>query len=194
MKEMNSRQKQAIEKKLKITSAAMELFSNGNFNEVKIADICKKAECSVGLFYHYFESKEDIIREGYAGIDTLIQESFSKIPEEDPLKRISIFMRTCGEIITKLGVNFVSNAYRQCLLDDQEFTTSKERIAYGMIENLVETAIVLRKLQVKDSKAFISLLNRMARGDIFEWCLKFGSFSLPDLMEEDTKRILSLNM
>lgn len=93
-----------------------------------------------------------------------------------------------------MGVNFVSNAYRQCLLDDQEFTTSKERIAYGMIENLVETAIVLRKLQVKDSKAFISLLNRMARGDIFEWCLKFGSFSLPDLMEEDTKRILSLNM
>lgn len=100
MKEMNSRQKQAIETKLKITSAAMELFSNGNFNEVKIADICKKAECSVGLFYHYFESKEDIIREGYAGIDTLIQESFSKIPEEEPLKRISIFMRTCGEIIT----------------------------------------------------------------------------------------------
>lgn len=44
----------------KIMSVALKLFATRGYDSVTVDDITSEAKCSHGLFYHYFESKDDI--------------------------------------------------------------------------------------------------------------------------------------
>jgi TetR/AcrR family transcriptional regulator, fatty acid metabolism regulator protein len=57
---ITKRQEQALETKERIYSAAIDLMDREGFENITIADISKKAGVSVGAFYHYFTSKNDI--------------------------------------------------------------------------------------------------------------------------------------
>ena len=47
----------------KILEAALSLFGTKGYRSTSIADIVKSAGISKGLVYHYFESKEDLLRQ-----------------------------------------------------------------------------------------------------------------------------------
>lgn len=48
------------ERKENIIKKSLYLFAFHGYSEVKIDDITKASECSHGLFYHYFATKEDV--------------------------------------------------------------------------------------------------------------------------------------
>jgi len=52
---LTNRQVQALTTKNKIYNIAVELLEESRYENIKIEDICKKAEVSVGSFYNYFE-------------------------------------------------------------------------------------------------------------------------------------------
>jgi len=60
---LTNRQLQAIKSKNKIYNASIELLANIGFDKIGIEDICKHAGVSVGSFYTYFKSKNDILIE-----------------------------------------------------------------------------------------------------------------------------------
>lgn len=59
-----AQQNQVIKDKrrTKIIAAAVRVFASKDYDSVAIDDITTVVDCSHGLFYHYFEAKEDIIR------------------------------------------------------------------------------------------------------------------------------------
>ena len=57
-----NRQKQAAASKNKLVAAAMELFNEKGYEQTTVQDICKRAGLSVGVFYHYFPSKSDVLQ------------------------------------------------------------------------------------------------------------------------------------
>lgn len=65
-KPLTKRQLQAKASREKIFKTAQLLFSEKGYNNVSVADICKEAGVSVGLFYNYFKSKSDISIESLA--------------------------------------------------------------------------------------------------------------------------------
>ena len=52
---LTNRQVQALTTKNKIYNIAVELLEESRYENIKIENICKKAEVSVGSFYNYFE-------------------------------------------------------------------------------------------------------------------------------------------
>ena len=67
-------QKEREEKKQLIKSVALELFSHESYLATSISKIAKKVGMSKGLFYNYFESKEELLEE-------LLQDGFNKIAQ-----------------------------------------------------------------------------------------------------------------
>ncbi|MEC1178662.1 TetR/AcrR family transcriptional regulator [Metasolibacillus meyeri] len=57
---MNSRQQQKEQRRQLILQTALDLFIRKGYGETKIADIAKAANMSMGLLFHYFESKEKL--------------------------------------------------------------------------------------------------------------------------------------
>lgn len=84
-----NRQKQKAQKTLdNILGAATELFATEEFNNVSVADIVAKANCSIGAFYGHFKSKEELATKVWlTEMLALIRESVekgSRIKETEP--------------------------------------------------------------------------------------------------------------
>lgn len=60
---MSSRDEQKEQRRKLIISKALELFAKKGYSDTKIGDIAKAADMSVGLMFHYFESKEQLYEE-----------------------------------------------------------------------------------------------------------------------------------
>ena len=69
-------------RKAKILKKALKLFAINGFDNVTVDDITEAANCSHGLLYHYFNTREDIYNElletkkkSYSKFDLPIQEA-----------------------------------------------------------------------------------------------------------------------
>lgn len=60
---MPTRQEQKEQRRQEIMYAALDLFVKRGYAATKIADIAKAVSMSVGLLFHYFESKEKLYEE-----------------------------------------------------------------------------------------------------------------------------------
>ena len=73
MKELTSRQQQAIATKKRIREAAYALLLNQSFEQLKMSDIAAEAGVSVGTLYHHFASKEELFFSGYHEFDLMVE-------------------------------------------------------------------------------------------------------------------------
>lgn len=89
---MTTREEQKEQRRQLIITKALELFAKKGYSDTKIGDIAKAADMSVGLMFHYFESKEqlyeELIRMGVEGTNTPLNMNF-----ENPLDYFSGFVR-----------------------------------------------------------------------------------------------------
>ena len=60
---MGSRKEQAAQTRQKIMDAAIELINQKEYDQIKISDIAKACEMSIGNFYHYFKSMDELFAE-----------------------------------------------------------------------------------------------------------------------------------
>jgi AcrR family transcriptional regulator len=63
------RARQREQARARLLIAAKEVFEEKGFLDVRVSDITKRAGVSYGLFYHYFDSKQEIFRELAAMVD-----------------------------------------------------------------------------------------------------------------------------
>ncbi|MCL6457256.1 MAG: TetR/AcrR family transcriptional regulator [Gorillibacterium sp.] len=81
---MSKREVQKEQRRKKILSVSLDLFIRKSYNATRMSDIAEKADMSMGLFFHYFASKEKVYEElvqiGLAGT-----QGFMQFDQENPL-------------------------------------------------------------------------------------------------------------
>lgn len=89
---MTLRNEQKEQRRALIIDKAIELFAKKGYAETTIGDIAKAADMSVGLMFHYFESKEklfeELVRYGANATDTPRELNF-----ENPLDYFEGFLK-----------------------------------------------------------------------------------------------------
>ena len=178
---LTNRQKQAIQSRLHISNAALELFRNNDYDSIKITDICKAAGVSVGAFYHYFKSKDDIIKITYQELDRLVVEKITDTSYNDYLEPIIDINYQGGLIMEEMGSSFVISAYQLMLRDSNPATTDYNRSSYKLLEKYIDLALEHGELKSEASvKEIADYLMMIARGVMLDWCLYQGSYSIAD--------------
>lgn len=192
MKELTSRDIQSIKTKNKIIECANNLFTTKNYEDVKITDICKSAGVSVGAFYHYFSSKEDIINDAYADFDALTKEMMQSKTFESSFKAILFLLYCQVKAISDKGYVFGTCYFKNQLTNKEKYILNKERYFYKQLLNEVTTAIENGEIHYKSAEKLTDFLLRISRGSIYDWCLHEGSYDLIEQATEDVKYILNL--
>ncbi|MCR5267954.1 MAG: TetR/AcrR family transcriptional regulator [Lachnospiraceae bacterium] len=86
-----TRQEQKEMRREQIRMKALELFVTKGFSETKISDIAGELKISVGLLFHYYESKEQLLMElvqfGVEGTKAAEQ-----VPKDDPAGYFRMFL------------------------------------------------------------------------------------------------------
>ncbi len=93
-----TRKEQKEEKKQMILMTALKLFVERGYHETKISDIAAAVPMSVGLLFHYFESKEVLLKE-LVSMGAQYTESVSKVPDTDPEAFFKTFLNQLFEFI-----------------------------------------------------------------------------------------------
>lgn len=82
---MSTRDEQKEQRRQLIMDTALELFAKKGYADTKIGDIAKAADMSVGLMFHYFESKEklleELVRYGAEATNTPCELNFENPPD-----------------------------------------------------------------------------------------------------------------
>ncbi len=125
----------------KILQASLELFGTKGFLSTSIADIVEKAGVSKGLMYHYYSSKEDLLR---ALLDLLNEEEASTMKDvftDDPAttmeNMIRVFFQTMRDNFEQWS--FIASLSMQ--VEKFDFVRDLTKEKYGHYMTLVENLL-----------------------------------------------------
>lgn len=183
------RHEQAQETKNRIYNSAIELMEHYGFDNMTVADISEKAGISVGAFYHYFDSKNDILAEIFNRADeyfsTQVVTSLSKgsIPEQ-----IVEYFDYYAKFNIASGVETTQQLFNPKI----KFFIMEERPMLEILKDLIckgqENKEIRRDM---DATELVSYLFIMARGIVFEWSLYDGEYDLQATMHRFMENLVS---
>lgn len=190
---LNKRAQQAFESKNRIFDSAIDLFNEMGFENTTIDNICKKAGVSTGLFYNYFDSKDQIIVDVYNTMDLDYVAVYNELPKNcDLFEKLFLMVNYIATSTQSLGKSFLRIVYRHFLMLEKENVSllNESRPIYKFLNEFIEegqqTGQITTELGPQEIQFII--LN-VIRGVFFQWALYDGSF---DLVPETEKAVLAL--
>lgn len=180
-KKLTSRQIQAAETRDKIYHTAYNLMKKKGFNEISIEDISKKAGVSVGTFYHYFKSKNDILYEVYQRADNYFKDVPNRMKSENSMEQIVEYFQYYAKYADQSNIGFTAHLYSI----ENKFFLKKGRLMQTILEDIIRQGQEKNEIiKLKPPEEIVDLLFLIARGVIFDWVLKDGNYNLEDRMTE----------
>lgn len=188
-KSITKRQEQALETKDRIYSAAIELMDRDGFENITIADISKMAGVSVGAFYHYFTSKNDILAEIFRKADEYFSTQViaglksGSIPE-----RIIEYFDHYAKFNVRSGMELTQQLFNPKI----KFFIKKDRPMLTILDDLIQEGQQKREIRAdEDPEELSRFLFVMARGIVFEWSVYDGSYDLEAQMHKYMECLVS---
>ncbi len=109
-------------RKDKIITKTVKLFATKGFDTITIDDISKASNCAHGLFYHYFEVKEDLYNAIVTQFETKYASkvlNFNEIEKLEPLDAIKAIIHYYHSVLDEADVivcysRLALNKFYQC--------------------------------------------------------------------------------
>ncbi len=188
MAKLTKRKLQAIETKNRIYETGVELMELKGFENITIEEISKKAGVSVGAFYHYFKSKEDILYKLFENADDFIKnKSIETIQGATATVKILSFFEYLAKLYIVYGIDVVKALYKT----QTSLFLCKTSIRFVKLQNIVLLGIEQGELDPAFSaEQTTDFLFTAARGVALKWCFSNGKTDLVKEMREYMTRLM----
>ncbi|MEJ2641594.1 MAG: TetR/AcrR family transcriptional regulator [Desulfosarcinaceae bacterium] len=185
---LTKRQAQARKTKSNIYKVATQLMDKKGFNNTTIEEISKKAKVSVGTFYLYYRSKDEIFQELFYKADAYFKNQVApRLKGKNALDQIASFFQYYARYNQARGLD----AIRQLYNTKNKLFIAKNRYMHLLLMQLIEAGQQQREIIPDDSPQNIAdYLFVMARGIVYDWCLHDGDYDLEAVMRRHITRLL----
>jgi TetR/AcrR family fatty acid metabolism transcriptional regulator len=189
---LTKRQMQSIKTKNKIYKVAIELMEKKGFGNITIEEISKKAKVSVGAFYHYYNSKEDILCEIFNRADEYFEHVVAhELRESDlnSLEQIVVFFKSYAKYNVERGLENVSQLYNT----KNKFFIARERYMITLLDEIVSEGQKKGEI-IRDMapESITDYLFTAGRGVIIDWCIHEAGYDLEEAMEKYMSRLVTV--
>ncbi|ACO29085.1 MULTISPECIES: TetR/AcrR family transcriptional regulator [Bacillus] len=179
-KNLTKRKQQALLTQSNIFLVFLNLTKEKKFENITIEDICKKANVSVGTFYHYFSSKEDIYKKLFQQIEENLHVELENIAQHATAQRTILnFFQCIAEYTTKLELHInLLNDYNKRIFTYQPsliYKTLNDFVYKGQLEKELTN-----DMSVEEITTYLFII---ARGLILDWCVADREYSLEQRMD-----------
>ncbi|MBR3397194.1 MAG: TetR/AcrR family transcriptional regulator [Lachnospiraceae bacterium] len=168
--------------KSRIVSAAWKLFYEYGYSNTTIDDIIELAQTSKGSFYHYFESKDDLL----GSLSYLFDEKYEELTEAmDPSlspaeKLVYINQELFLMIENTVPVTLLTQLFRsQLTTKGEKHLLDPDRIYYRLLRKIAaegkEKNCFREDLSVNDITKAYAIYERAM---MYDWCICGGNYSL----------------
>lgn len=171
---MTKREQQRIETRKKIYDIALDLFLEKGFDKVSVQMIVKKANLSIGAFYHHFASKEALIDEGYRDFDKQLEKEYQTSNPKAGKEAIYFLIHNQNEACFDMGVELTSVFFKNQIGIKHDYMFDTNRFLVKKLEENIECI----NTSFSSTDEIVLQLLRVTRGTIYDWCLHNGDFDL----------------
>ncbi len=184
-----SRKEQAEETRNRIYTSAIELMEENGFGNFTIEDISKRAGVSVGAFYHYFDSKNDILAEiFYRADDYFSTHAVNPLSKRSVSEQIIEYFDHYAKFNVACGVETTQQIFNPKI----KFFIEEGRPMLKILEDLIRNGQEKNEIRGDmDAKELVRYLLVMARGIVFEWSLYDGNYDLEAKMHKYMESLVS---
>ena len=170
--------------KSKIVSAAWQLFYDQGFENTTVDEIIKLSGTSKGSFYHYFDSKDNLI----GSLAYLFDEKYAELEQKldydrDAIENMIYLTRELFMMIeNNIDIELLSRLYAQQLSKrGEKELLDQSRLYYRLLKKLVQQGQSRGEITRRKSSAEIVRLYAIAeRALLYDWCLRGGEYSLAE--------------
>lgn len=181
MKELTSRQKQALATKKRIKDAASALLIEEGYESLTMNKIAAKAGVAVGSLYHYYASKEELFFTFYSNFDDLLKEKRNEVHFSSPIEAIRSVSYASAVSSFLLNPTLIANLLSIQLSTHSQLFSSEERLYPQYVLEQVKKALECGELLSIDTPERIAqTILRTARSSIFDCAVH----NTPELIEE----------
>jgi len=170
-----------------VFKAAIEVMEKKGCENTTIRDICKRADISIGTFYNYFNTKNDILYEIYKAADILfINTVANQITGDSTEEKMIDYFRYYARLSVDTGLEELKLLFNP----SNEWFLSKramQSILFGILKQGQEDGELITSMSADEMVDFLFVL---MRGVCYNWCISNGKFDLEDQMIIYLKRIL----
>jgi len=209
-----TRKEQAVQTRRRLFDKALEIFARTDMDEVPVKDLCAAAGVSVGTFYNYFQTKEDLLLEAYHFFDEeVVTKARARTRGSNLDALYSILEYQCGHYQGLFddgdSLSFAIEQHYlagELLLWKQVLRILLRNGGSGVIEpnrpmnvyvrELVGLALADGELVSGDetSEEIADTVLRVSRGTIFDWATRNGPYCLYEQAVDDVKHYLKAFM
>lgn len=180
------------EEKKKIFDVALNLMEDIGYEKMTIRKICKEADISIGKFYHYFSSKQELLSFFYSEANSRYEaECKQSISGKTIQEQIILFYKWYGTYVESFGVEFVTNFFSNTnpAMNTHIYNNPVIMITNNLFIGAIQNGYKLKyEKTVNDLSCDICVI---VKGAIFDWCVRHGEFSLSDYVEDLLRRCVS---
>jgi AcrR family transcriptional regulator len=175
---LTNRQIQALNTHEKIYRTAVELIEKNGFQHITVEEICKAANVSIGSFYNYFKSKNEILDRVFKLADDYFLNVVAvNIKGKSAQERIIDFFLYYANYNVERGIDFVKQLYT---FKSNLFTTKgrhMQAVLQAIIEEGQKTGELSTQMTPEETVRFLFI---SVRGIVYDWCLHDGQYDLPE--------------
>jgi TetR/AcrR family transcriptional regulator, fatty acid metabolism regulator protein len=185
---LTKRKIQAINTRRIILDTAIELLEKSGFDNVTIEEISQKAGVSVGAFYHYFESKYDILTEIFKRADRYYKISVvNKLKSKSSTKNIALYFRYYSRLNLIAGLDALKLLYNS----NNKAFIAKGKYLQTLLSDIIKTGQQNGEITDKlSADEIVDYFFIVARGIVYNWCLSDGSYDLTERTESYIGKII----
>ena len=169
-----------------ILQAALELSREKSFDRVSVREICKAAGITTGAFYHHFKSKEELLLQGFAPLDSYMRRSMAAHMDESPARRLGSILSIYADFIETQGWELVSRYYQRRLASSDVPPMDPTRYTHrAMLECLCQAKQAGQLCTEHTPEWLADFFFRHFRGMVIDWVIHRGGYPLWPKLEQD---------
>lgn len=151
------------------------------FQDTTIRDICEKANVSIGTFYSYFKSKNDVLKELYLSADKFFYKFVaSEIENQEFSEKLKVFVFYYAKLNSETGLDMLRVLYSPI---NEWFAQTRpmQDVLSHIITEGQKCGEVRTDLSAKKITGFIFTT---LRGVCYDWCVNEAKFDMEQRMLE----------
>lgn len=188
---MATREQQRKETKHKIINAISKLTAIHGIENLKVREICKEADISIGTFYNYYDSIESIIVDAIASYqETNIQTLKLLLNNEDEIHNIELFLRQQVSAFRNVPYSYKKEIFRVFIVHPEIKIVEVNRTNYDMINAMIIRGQEKGQITTKmDADAMTKLILKVLIGNCFVNCMRPENYEFADQLVDEVMMI-----
>lgn len=181
-----SRELKSEQNKNKIFVTAIDLISKKGYDNVSINEICSKAGFTKGAFYHYFNSKEDLLIQLHKDVDDFYSvEVLPKLKDKTPTKQLVIFMQQFAFCGYGVGVDIINSLFKSQTKALNTFMNDLNRPFFKILMDIIKEG--QKKGDFTKDLSCVELSKYCMSfiwGTLHNWTMEYGEYDIQEKMEK----------